>query len=194
MRGVIRLGMVIILLWAVPTVAFEGESIEVNVEREEGGRVADVSAQLVIPVDSHQAWEVLADYPHMSEFIPDIDETRLLSEKGTRSRVEIKGTANLLFMSFPVKVILDVEVVPGREIRFQSVGGNMAMSGTTTITQVGNGVEVDYQAELIPDFWVPPIIGPVVIGAQVKRQFEGLVREMKRRTGPSQVMNAIPLS
>jgi hypothetical protein len=53
----------------------------------------------------------------------------------------------------------------------------------TRLTAVGEGVRVDYRAVLVPDFWVPPLIGPAVLRRQAERQFEALIAEMMRRAG-----------
>ena len=45
-----------------------------------------------------------------------------------------------------------------------------------------NGVRIDYLADIEPGVWVPPRIGPALLRSAVRRQLEGIEREITRRT------------
>jgi hypothetical protein len=40
---------------------------------------------------------------------------------------------------------------------------------------------IDYRADIEPGFWVPPLMGPLIMRSQVARQIEGLEAEIARR-------------
>ena len=47
-------------------------------------------------------------------------------------------------------------------------------SGQTrwTFTSIGKHTSVNYQASMVPDFWLPPFIGPLTLKRQIRTQLE----------------------
>ena len=133
-------------------------------------------------MDSRIAWEVLTDYNHLAEFVPDMRVSRIISAPGEPLLLEQKGEAGFLVFHFPIEVLLQVEERPQDWLRFTLVRGNMkGMRGEWRIEKLGEGTRVTYDAELMPNFWVPPLIGPHIVRRNVRNQLEGVVREMLQR-------------
>jgi hypothetical protein len=74
----------------------------------------------------------------------------------------------------------------------RAVGGNLKeMRGEYEIRSLpGDRLRLSYAARLLPAFSVPPLVGPLVMRHELRRQFDGLVDEIVRRdalarkTGP----------
>src|SRR4051812_9773717 len=64
----------------------------VNVEVEMLGEVIVVTASVSVPAAPEQAWTVLTDYDHMTDFLPNLDFSKRL--EGTQERFPVwqKGT------------------------------------------------------------------------------------------------------
>ena len=169
---------------AVIPVGSVADEIKVHTALTSDGKTIQVVVALVLQVNPDVAWAVLNDYENMPRFVPDILATRLISAEYGRKRVEIEGVARLLFLEFPTHTTLDVVDRADGSATIDSVAGNMAIHGSVRVRGDGPYTRVDYEVRLTPDFWLPPLIGDVLIGRQVTRQFEGMVAEMHRRIQP----------
>ena len=86
-------------------------------------------------------------------------------------------------------MVLAIEEMPPEKLTFRAVRGNMRqMRGEWRIDKAADGINLVYDAELEPAFWVPPLIGTAVLRHDVADQVAGVVREIIRRqatvTGP----------
>jgi carbon monoxide dehydrogenase subunit G len=163
------------------------EEIKVSATRAADGKTLQVVVALALQVNPDVVWAVLNDYKNMPRFVPDILAVRLISAGSGRKRVEIESVARLLVLEFPINTTLDVVSRPDGSIAIDSVAGNMAIHGVVRLHSDGSTTRVDYQVRMAPDFWLPPLIGDFLIGRQIKRQFEGMVAEMRRRAGSRQM-------
>lgn len=153
-----------------------------SVRRVDGEYI--VEGSLTVAVPPLVAWEVLTDYDDMSRFVVDMRESRVLESAGMQLRVLQRGVTRLGPLSFDYEVEREVTLDPHRAVRSRAVRGNMRkLEMETLLTALSGGVRVDYRAVLVPDFWVPPLIGPAVLRRQAERQFEALIAEMTRRAG-----------
>ncbi|MHB1591124.1 MAG: SRPBCC family protein [Sulfuricella sp.] len=157
------------------------ETIEVDAEREAGGRVVNVQVHMSLPFKYAEVWGVLNDYEHMPQFVPDIHEAELIRSGTDFKQVRLKGESTLLFLHFPIDVVMEVKYLSGTHVSLKSLAGNLGVRGNVYLDPDGSGTRVTYVARLRPSFWLPPVIGPYVIGLQIHRQFEGEVAEMHRR-------------
>lgn len=162
------------------------DEIKVRTALTADGKTIQVVVALVLQVNPDVAWAVLNDYENMPRFVPDILATRLMSAEHGRKRVKIEGVARLLFLEFPTHTTLDVVDRPDGSVAIDSVAGNMAIHGSMRVRGDGQYTRVDYEVLLTPDFWLPPLIGDLLIGRQITRQFEGMVAEMHRRANGHQ--------
>ncbi|GAB4141962.1 MAG: SRPBCC family protein [Cyanobacteria bacterium J069] len=91
-----------------------------------GDRTRQISATIQIPQPSDRIWQVLTDYEHLSEFIPNLKESRRVAHPEGGIRIEQVGAQSLwkLKIKFCARVVLDmVETFP-RELRFHMVEGD----------------------------------------------------------------------
>lgn len=91
-----------------------------------GDRTRQISATIQIPQPSDRVWQVLTDYEHLAEFIPNLQESRRVPHPDGGIRLEQVGAQSLwkLKLKFCARVVLDmVESFP-RELRFQMVEGD----------------------------------------------------------------------
>lgn len=156
------------------------EEIKVRAVRAADGKAIQVSVTLALPVSHEVVWEVLNDFENMPDFVPDIRATRVISAGPGRKRVQIEGAARVLFLEFPIHTTVDAVYREG-SAAIDSVAGNLDIHAVVRVYGEGAYTRVDYQASMVPDFWLPPLIGDYLIGRQVRRQFEGMVAEMHRR-------------
>lgn len=148
--------------------------------RAEG--VIHVEASFHVDVSPALAWRVMTDYEHMAAFVPTMKESRVLSAASDRLTVYQRGVARIAWFSHDWEMEREITLEPDVAIRSRALRGNVKrMEMETHLTPEGDGVRIRYQALTVPDFWVPPLIGPALMKSQVTEQFTALAAEMHRR-------------
>jgi hypothetical protein len=152
----------------------------INAWRDDG--VIHVEASFHVDVSPALAWRVMTDYEHMAAFVPTMKESRVLSVASDRLTVYQKGVASLAWFSHDWEMEREITLEPEVAIRSRALRGNVKrMEMETQLTPEGDGVRIRYRALTVPDFWVPPLIGPALMKSQVTEQFSALAAEMHRR-------------
>ena len=160
--------------------AAAADAIEARIERQ--GEYISVSASVLMQVDARIAWEVLSDYDHLAQFIPDMKSSRVVSRDGNRVRVEQKGEFGFFFYRQPVDVVLEVVEQPLRRIDARRISGNIRDLQTRYELEASDaGVKLDYVGRFIPEFSVPPLFGMPLVRRVVERRFRAMVEEIARR-------------
>lgn len=180
----------LLLLWLTAATGWAHEAAEpdVAVQVERDGDAIVVDADMLVPVAPREAWAVLADFEHFADFVPNMQVSRVVSRPGEPLRVEQKGKARYGLLSFSYESLREVELVPFETLRTRALKGNMKrMETLTRLSAEGDGTRIRYRNEAVPDFWVPPLIGPVFIRHEVAEQFGAFIREMLRRSGKTDV-------
>lgn len=153
-----------------------------EVQIEQRDEAFAVFARLSVAVTRATAWEVITDYDHVGDFVADMHESRVVRRAGERVLVRQAGAWNVFGFRVPVWIVAQVEEQPMRSVRFHSISGNVHVGkGEWRITQDGGGVAITYRAECTPDFWVPPVLGVVLMRRDVRAKLEQVAREMLRR-------------
>src|SRR4051794_23637190 len=117
-------------LTAVSPVLAADDDITVRVVTHGSTVVIDV--ELPLTVSPEEAWSTITDYDRMTEFIPNLKESRIVSRDGNRLVVEQKGRARRGAVSFAFENVRDVVLVPPREIRTRLVSGSMRAATSQT--------------------------------------------------------------
>ncbi len=160
--------------------ADSGESLRTEVTP--AGSAVQIESRIEVPAPNEVCYAVLADFDHLSEFIPDMQSSRVVSAPGEPIRLRQVGRAVAGFFTFAFDVTLAVSVDPPRQITFSRLEGNLRqMHGRWHISGAEAGCRIEYQAVIEPAFWVPPLIGPVLMRRQIEAQIDGLVSEINRR-------------
>ena len=156
------------------------QGLAIEVERQ--GEFITVTASAQMQVDARIAWEVLSDYDHLAQFIPDMKSSRVVSRSGDRVLVEQKGEIGFFFYRQPVDVTLEVREEPQRRIVARRIEGNIRELETRYELEASDvGVRFDYTGRFIPDFYLPPLIGMPIMRRIVERRFRAMVDEIVRR-------------
>jgi carbon monoxide dehydrogenase subunit G len=153
------------------------------VERQ--GERIHVHAQSEVDAGPETVWATLSDYDELAAFIPDMVSSRTVSRAGARAVVEQKGTAGVGLFRQGFSVLLEVVEQPHDSISLTGIGGDFRrFDARYDIVRLGpHRTRIVYEATLVPDLPVPPLVGMPVMRSMIGSQFDALVREMKRRGG-----------
>lgn len=153
---------------------------EVHVVRSGGKFTVDLVAHA--PVNQELAWAVLTDFEHMASFLGNLTSSQVLERKQDYLKVRQTGRARYGVFSSEFNTEREIFLTPMREVRAHGTGGNIkSMESLMRLEPQAEGVQIKYHAEVEPDFWMPPLVGPAFVRHETAEQFSSMIREMLRR-------------
>ncbi len=176
------------VLIGVASAAAAAEVVSARVDRVEDRYHVDFVVMIDGTVDRLR--DLVTDYANLDELSPTVVSSRLISgRRGQGARVEVKlRPCVMVVLCKTITKVSDAHVEPdtGR-VRFIMVPGLGDFSeGHETITMIraADGdtrqVRFSYAAELYPDFYIPPIVGPWLIRRAIIKDLEATSRRVER--------------
>lgn len=141
-----------------------------------------ISASMGVDADADTVWNTLTDYDRLTEFVPSMTVSRVVSKPGRPKRVEQKAQSGVFSFVMPDHVVLAMEEVPPNQIRFKAVSGSVvAMSGEWRILGKARPVRLVYRSHVVPMVPPPPLVSDSFIEDEVRKRFEAVGKEAERR-------------
>jgi carbon monoxide dehydrogenase subunit G len=143
----------------------------------------EIEGSAELNADAETAWRVLTDYERYVDFIPGLEESRVLARNGATVTVEETGDVKLWQLHMPLDVTFEItEMAPTGLVSRVVAGDLRALNSRYVLTPVGNGVRLEYTGKLG--------LGPALLGAierlavkeNVGRRFQALADEIERRS------------
>lgn len=158
------------------------QAAEISVHVTRSGEAFQVDASAEFEGTVARTWRVLTDYGRIAEYVPDVRTSRIVSRDGNNAVVEQKGQTRVLFFSFPVDVRLAVTEHPYERVVSRAVGGSFRELRSSYSLEAGEGrILLRYTGHMVPDFFVPPLIGTMALRHNVEESFRALVGEIERQ-------------
>ncbi len=130
------------------------EALEVVMEAQ--GRVRWLSASIAIPHPPEQVWPVLTGYDALADFIPNLLKSTLRVDAQGRKLLEQVGGQTFLFLNFSARVVLEMQELPPRELRFALVEGDFQeFEGCWLLRSDPVGTCLTYQLRVQPKPMLP---------------------------------------
>ena len=108
---------------SLPAVEAAEDSLQVSAEKLPG-RHRRILASISIPCPVEQVWQVLTDYDHLSDFIPNLTVSRRLESAEPVTLLEQVGTQCFLNIQFCARVVLNMAEQFPHRIGFTMVEGD----------------------------------------------------------------------
>ena len=163
--------------WCAPPAS----DIVVAVRKEGAEILVDVDCPVQAPLSV--IWDVLTDYDHMSSFVSTLEYSSVEAHRDNLLVVRQKGKAGVGPFTMEFDSLREVEIVSGVEIRSHHIGGDLESSAfTTRVIDVGGVPNIINIGRYVPRKWVPPLVGPALIGEQTRKQFADIRTEILRRS------------
>ncbi len=170
------------LLWLALAFPALCQAADISLEATRHGDSFKVEAVAEFEAEVTLAWEVITDYDRLSEFIPGMHSSRIVSRSKRSVIVDQNGEARLLFLSFPIKVRLEVEEFPYERVVSRAIEGNFKdLRGVYTLEARGRRLLLHYTGSMTPDFSIPPLIGTFLVRNTAEKRFGAMVDEIMRR-------------
>ena len=158
------------------------DDADIAVHVVKNGASIMVDVDLPVNATAIETWNVMTDYDNMARFVTNLESSTILSRDRGRLVVAQKGKASRGPFTFAFENVREIVLTPYTEIRSRLISGNLEASEfTTRVLDHGASAQVVNHGEFIPKVWVPPIIGPAVIEAETRKQFQELRAEILRR-------------
>lgn len=175
--------------WAAAPVAAQpgAPRFELNVERVDGGegdQVYRIASSGTVAAAPAAVWQILTDYNHLAEYLPNLHSTRVVSRNGDSVIVEQLGTARFLFFSQTIRLLVRVQERAPDRIDISLIDGDMKVyraSWELRPLAGASGTRVVYNATIVPKFDVPWIVGTDVVKKDVARMMAAVLLRLDRQ-------------
>ena len=161
----------------------EMQKLEVSVRRMEmeARHMFEIDASCAVHAPPATVWKILTTYERMNEFVPDLASSSVLSRNGNEVIVEQTGTARFLFMSKSIHLIVRATEYPISSIDIALIAGDMKHYESrwelVPIAATG-GTRIVYSGRLIPNFYVPGMLGAKIIRSDIERMMEAVMERL----------------
>lgn len=137
----------------VPMSADES-GVEIKAEKL-AGRQRNIVATTQLPFHIEQVWQVLTDYDHLADFIPNLTESQRIPHPEGGIRLVQVGAQCFLNVKFCARVVLDMLEVFPQELQFSMVEGDFRQfEGRWLLEPLA--LERDFETQLSYDLLVTP--------------------------------------
>lgn len=146
------------------------EGIDVTTEKLEG-RQRRISACIHLPYPAERIWQILTDYDHLADFIPNLSKSERIDHPQGGIRIEQIGSQKFLKLKFCARVVLDmIEKFPS-QLDFRMIEGDFKQFNGSWILQPaddGQSTALCYTVSVLPPLTMP-------VGLIERRLSQGLV-------------------
>lgn len=170
--------------------------LEVAVNRvdSDGQHLYEIDATGTVAAPLPRVWRILTNYERMTEFVPDLESSKVLSRNGNDVMLEQFGVARLLFMTRPIHLIVRVNEQPMSAIDISLVSGDMKQYAARweliPVPETG-GTRLIYKGRMMPNFYVPSLFGSKMIHNDVEHMMRAVLTRLDRRDDRQPSVNPV---
>ncbi|NHQ88477.1 hypothetical protein HA050_20460 [Iodobacter sp. HSC-16F04] len=154
---------------------------EVRVDARKDAELVKIDAEFTVPVSKEQAWQVMVDFEHMPQFLPQLISSHIVGQSGNRLRVSQVLSVPLSLFSYHYESVRDIDLKPLSEIRATSVGGSETYKSVALLKPAPGQTMISYHAEWQPQSSLLAGFALDTMRDQVRQQFTAMQQEMLKR-------------
>jgi ribosome-associated toxin RatA of RatAB toxin-antitoxin module len=142
-----------------------------------------VEGQFAVAASSPAVWATLTDYDHISEFVVDMESSRVAERRKKEILVEQKFRKRFLFFYKNCEFLLSIRETPYEEIAFEDTlkGCFSVYRGSWRLEEFPGGTRVFYHLDTRSDLPVPSILTKNSLREGVEELLEHVAREIVKR-------------
>jgi ribosome-associated toxin RatA of RatAB toxin-antitoxin module len=163
--------------------------LQVSVKRimQDALHMYEIDASGTVQAPLPTVWRILTGYDRMEEFVPDLVSCRVLSRNGNEVIIEQFGNARFLFMSRSIHLIVRATEQPMSSIDIALISGDMKHYESrwelVPVPETG-GTRVLYTGRMMPNFYVPGILGTNIIRGDIERMMGAVLARLDKGIAP----------
>ena len=170
-------------LLAAPLLSRAGGVLDSSVSDEAG--VYSLSIEALIDAPAEMVYRLITDYDHLHDINPAIRESRIQrTYSPVKHRIRTVTRVCVLFYCRDVTQRQDMVQSPGYTIDAYILpqGSDFHRGrGQWRLTAEGDATVMHFHAELVPAFFLPPLIGPWLIRREMVNQITEIVMIIEAR-------------
>jgi uncharacterized protein YndB with AHSA1/START domain len=163
--------LLLVLLW--PSAAAAGNIVASGVDHPDERYTLFVTAH--IDASPQRVWRTITDYARLADINPAFETSTVLRQDAKSVRVRTRIRVCILVFCKSVIQVQDVRYPRAQEIVAEMVpGAGDFRTGVAhwSLTQAGSGTRLQFDEWFVPDFWIPPVIGPWLIRRKLVQEVE----------------------
>jgi len=163
-----------------------GKVFESNV-RKKGDHFL-VRVDMLIDADVQQVRTLLTDYAHLNRLSPSISDSKLLYSKKPHYRVRVVTDSCAFFYCRQLVQLQDVTELKNGFILVTVLPDSSDFSYGQNLWRIqaqDGGTRVTYRSDLVPSFWVPPIVGTAIFQHKLLEESRQILENLERLTNSS---------
>ncbi|WBS03198.1 SRPBCC family protein [Pseudoduganella sp. SL102] len=196
-----QLLLLLCLGWSAPALVFaqgprtDAPKLQVAVKRimQDALHMYEIDASGTVQAPLPVVWRILTGYDRMEEFVPDLVSCRVLSRNGNEVIIEQFGNARFLFMSRSIHLIVRATEQPMSSIDIALISGDMKHYESrwelVPVPETG-GTKVLYTGRMMPNFYVPGILGTNIIRGDIERMMGAVMARLDKGIAPRALPSA----
>lgn len=181
-KSILRVCLLVCSCLMLPVWADTAPADNAVVKVQKNGDTVIIDLSITVSVTPQEAWDVLVDFDHMTQFNHNLEISQVLEKNGDQWKVQQKGKTTHGGFSFSFDSVKQVTLKPYESIQSHLLSGTLKKhESLTTLSPDGKGTHIVYHAESISGVWVPPLLGTSVVEDEVRKQFQDMEGEMLKR-------------
>ena len=170
----------IISLFLYSSVTLGGEVLQSHVSHKDGAYDAWLEMQISAAPD--KVYALLTDFNNLTKLSDAITQSTLISSKAPEYIVIIKTHNCVLFFCKDLQQTQRVIELKDGHIMVEDIKGKSDFIFADTIWQITpykKGTLVTFATTVKPDFWLPPLIGPMLFKSRLIEETQHMIERME---------------
>lgn len=180
--------LVALLCWPGSNIATAAEVLHHDMEFKDKHYV--LSLEMRVNGTMAQVYTILTDFNHFNTLNDSIKKSQLLFNNNNVSTVEVIAEGCVLLFCKTIKQVQVVTELGNGKIDAITDPDESDMAFGEThwqLTAAGRSTTVKYQSDYVPDFWVPPVIGPAILKSRLLEEAQKTIHGIEARIKAGQV-------
>ncbi len=174
--------LLVTMLMLVCNTSIAADSPVRSIDVVHDGEAYVVNAIMFAPVAPAVAWEVLTDFDHQAQWVPNLAESKVLQREDSWVMVQQRGVAKFGAASFPYVTERKIEMKSPVAIKTTQLKGSLRRVESTILLEPdGKGTRLNYHLEVVPSILASTVMSKQFLEHEVGEQFGAIVGEMMRR-------------
>ncbi len=139
----------------------------------------------VVSASPEQVFALLTDYENITKISPKIVESKIIKTDGNKTIVKIIAKGCVWFFCKEIINTQSTTSIPENNIQSTTIPAESNLKFgkmVWNIKEIAFGTEIDYSAEIEPDFFVPPLIGAYFIKNSMLEEAKAFVDSVEKLT------------
>ena len=158
-----------------------GEVLDSNVGTHEDHFLLRID--MLIDADTERVYQLLTDYAHLDQLSQSITRSEVLESQPPNYRIRVTTDGCMLFFCRELVQVQDVTELNDGYILVTVVPEMSDFSYSRNLWRIRNQkgrTRVTYSSDLVPGFWIPPLIGTSLFKHKLLEETRLLIENLER--------------